>query len=52
MTRTFPPSWYRLALGDVPQYAPLDGSRRADVCIVGGGFTGLSAALHLAEAGR
>ena len=27
------------------------GSRRADVCVVGGGFTGLSAALHLAEAG-
>ena len=38
----------------VPQrfHAPLGGAARADVCVVGGGFTGLSAALHLAEAGR
>jgi sarcosine oxidase len=32
--------------------ARLDGEFAADVAIVGGGFTGLSAALHLAEAGR
>jgi len=31
--------------------APLAGEHRADVCIIGGGFTGLSAALHLAESG-
>jgi glycine/D-amino acid oxidase-like deaminating enzyme len=30
---------------------PLDGSRRADVCIIGAGYTGLSAALHLAQRG-
>src|SRR5499426_2539879 len=29
----------------------LEGEQRADVCIIGGGFTGLSAALHLAESG-
>jgi len=29
----------------------LEGEQRADVCVVGGGFTGLSAALHLAESG-
>ena len=46
-----PPPFYRLAAGDIPIYAPLDGSRRADVCVVGGGYAGLSAALHLAEAG-
>src|SRR6185312_17218835 len=30
---------------------PLDGDRRVDVCVIGGGFTGLSAALRLAEQG-
>lgn len=30
---------------------PLAGERRADVVVVGAGFTGLSATLHLAEAG-
>jgi glycine/D-amino acid oxidase-like deaminating enzyme len=37
-----------VAAADLPR---LDGSIRADVCIVGGGFLGLSAALHLAEHG-
>ena len=32
-------------------FPPLAGDRRADVAIVGGGYTGLSAALHLAEVG-
>ena len=32
-------------------YPALEGEVRADVCVVGGGYTGLSAALHLAEAG-
>ena len=51
MPRSLPPSFFRLQVESVPQYPPLAGSRRADVCVVGGGFTGLSAALHLAEAG-
>ena len=51
MFRALPPSFYRLAAGDAPSYEPLDGSRDADICIVGGGYTGLSAAIHLAEAG-
>ncbi len=46
-----PPSWYHLTAGDAPRYAPPGGSAKTDVCIVGGGFTGLSAALHLAQAG-
>ena len=51
MARALPPSFFRLQAENVPEYPPLDVSRRADVCIVGGGFTGLSAALHLAADG-
>ena len=35
---------------DAPETPPLDADRRADACVIGGGFTGLSTALHLAEA--
>ncbi len=35
-----------------PDCPPLIGDAEADVVVIGGGFTGLSAALHLAEAGR
>ena len=41
--------WARTAT-PAPETPPLQGDRRTDVAIVGGGFTGLSAALHLAEA--
>jgi glycine/D-amino acid oxidase-like deaminating enzyme len=34
-----------------PETPPLSGDRTADAVVVGGGFTGLSAALHLAVAG-
>ena len=34
-----------------PETASLSGTAEADVVIVGGGFTGFSAALHLAERG-
>ncbi len=47
----YPESWYA-ATADLPAPRPtLAGAERADVCVVGGGYTGLSAALHLAEAG-
>jgi len=47
-----PPSlWAATAEPAVPA-PPLAGPAEADVCVVGGGFTGLSAALHLAEAGK
>jgi gamma-glutamylputrescine oxidase len=51
MARAHQPSYFRLAATHVPGYPELDGSRKADVCVVGGGYTGLSAALHLSEAG-
>ncbi|WP_223428650.1 NAD(P)/FAD-dependent oxidoreductase [Tateyamaria pelophila] len=36
---------------DMPEHGALQGDMRCDVAIIGGGFTGLSAALHLAQAG-
>ncbi|WP_062763431.1 FAD-binding oxidoreductase [Falsirhodobacter sp. alg1] len=47
----YPPSWYAATATPLPAFAPLQGATRADVCIVGAGYTGLSAALHLAERG-
>ncbi|MGF1446295.1 MAG: NAD(P)/FAD-dependent oxidoreductase [Pikeienuella sp.] len=44
-------SWYAETAGPLPDHPPLAGDVSADVCIVGGGYAGLSAALHLAEAG-
>ena len=44
-------SWYEATVADRPEYGRLDGSRTADVAIVGGGFTGLQAACRLAEGG-
>lgn len=46
-----PASWYAATATPHPRHAPLQGDTRADVCIVGGGYTGLSAALHLAQRG-
>src|SRR4029453_17986188 len=34
-----------------PDLPELTGAQQADVCVCGGGFTGLSTALHLGEAG-
>ncbi|MGC8102552.1 L-pipecolate oxidase [Metapseudomonas otitidis] len=36
----------------LPEAAALSGEVRADVCVIGGGITGLNAALRLLEAGR
>ena len=46
-----PPSWYSATANALPDHPMLKGEHRADVAIVGAGFTGLSAALHLAQAG-
>lgn len=46
-----PPSLYTDTARPAPATPPLDGDRKAAVCIIGGGFTGLSTALHLAEQG-
>lgn len=44
-------SWYAASANHDIHAPPLHGSTRADVCVVGGGYTGLSAALHLRERG-
>ncbi|WP_137124012.1 FAD-binding oxidoreductase [Roseomonas sp. HF4] len=46
-----PPSLWAATAPPAPATAPLMGDARTGVAVVGGGFTGLSAALHLAEAG-
>ncbi|WP_416140141.1 NAD(P)/FAD-dependent oxidoreductase [Halomonas sp. HK25] len=47
-----PASWYRDSIAvDLGSCSPLAGEVRADVCVIGGGVTGCSAALHLAERG-
>ena len=48
----YPASWYAATANTLDRFAPLKGEQRADVCVIGGGYTGLSAALHLAKAGR
>jgi gamma-glutamylputrescine oxidase len=48
----YPQSWYAATAETPPARPALLGERRVDVCIVGAGYTGLSAALHLAQAGR
>ncbi|RKR02563.1 gamma-glutamylputrescine oxidase [Kushneria sinocarnis] len=45
-------SYYRDTMTVAPRaQAPLAGERRVDVCVIGGGVTGCSTALHLAERG-
>jgi glycine/D-amino acid oxidase-like deaminating enzyme len=48
---SLPPSLYAETARPAPDTPPLDGDRSVSVAIVGGGFTGLSTALHLAEQG-
>jgi len=51
-TGEYPASWYATTV-EFPAAQPmLEGSHTADVCIIGAGYTGLSAALHLAQAGK
>lgn len=45
------PSYYAASATPAPVRPPLQGAVEADVCIVGAGYTGLSAGLFLAEAG-
>lgn len=46
-----PPSLWAATAPPAPETVALAGAARCDVAVVGAGFTGLSTALHLAEAG-
>ena len=50
-TGDYPNSYYHASQNRVVELESLQDSERADACIIGGGYTGLSAALHLARAG-
>ena len=45
-------SYYAASANPAPQRPALEGTIEADVCVIGGGFSGLSAALHLSKQGR
>lgn len=44
-------SFYAATANPTPDRPKLNGDRKADVCVIGAGYCGLSAALHLAERG-
>ena len=44
-------SYYAASANKYAPFDTLNESISCDVCVVGGGYTGLSSALHLAEAG-
>src|SRR5471032_1522991 len=45
------PSYYAATVAHAVAATPLEGAHSCDVCIIGGGFTGCAAALHLARRG-
>ena len=47
----YPDSWYAASTSLPPKRAQLRGEMRADVCVIGAGYTGLTAALHAARRG-
>ena len=47
----YPASWYAATANPLAPFPQQQGEETADVCIIGAGYTGLSAALHLAKLG-
>ena len=50
-TGVYPASYYAATRTELAPFPQLQGEMQADVCVVGAGYTGLSAALHLAQKG-
>jgi len=44
-------SWYAASAARTTAFPALQGDLQVDVCVLGAGITGLSAAIHLAERG-
>lgn len=47
----YPDSWYAATATPLSSFPALKGADRADLCVIGAGITGLSAALHAARSG-
>ncbi|MEQ8393375.1 MAG: FAD-binding oxidoreductase [Thalassospira sp.] len=47
----YPASYYAATANATEPFAKLEGDQTCDIVVIGGGFTGLSSALHLAERG-
>ena len=50
-TKQYPPSYYYSSLKYQQEYPTLTESINADVCIIGGGFSGIASAIELVERG-
>ena len=44
-------SYYAASVGETARYPRLEGTLKADVCVIGGGFSGISTAITMAERG-
>lgn len=51
IVQPYPPSYYAASANPFARQPMLEGDIQADLVVVGGGYTGLSTALHAAEAG-
>ena len=51
MTEAHANSWYNATTAPQPEHPQLRGEVDCDVCVIGGGYTGLSTALHLSRRG-
>jgi len=47
----YPDSWYAASAPLLAAFPRLEGDIKTDICVIGGGYTGLSAALHLRKKG-